>query len=187
MTVIRLKRPVRLPDGRIVPPDAYQVMTPDEVLALCEQLGSDGELTFNPLLAGIGFDLSAAAGVLAQVGFKVAAELLRVCRPGGTIAMANWTKEGFIGQMLGVVSKFIAPPGMPSPLLWGDPETVRARFGSSARELRLERVQYRFDYPFSPSEVVDFFRDTYGPTTRAFAVLAEVAASYFAMRGTVML
>lgn len=103
----------------------------------------------------------------------VVQEFCRVCRPGGTMAMANWTKQGFIGQMLGIVSKFVAPPGMPSPLLWGDEETVRARFGSAAKDLRLERVHYRFDYPFSPSEVVDFFRENYGPTTRAFAALAE--------------
>jgi len=47
-------------------------------------------------------------------------ELLRVCRPGGTIAMANWTKEGFIGTMFKTFARFLAPPGMPAPVLWGD-------------------------------------------------------------------
>jgi SAM-dependent methyltransferase len=101
----------------------------------------------------------------------VAQELIRVCRPGGTIAMANWTKIGFIGQMFALVSKFIAPPGMPSPVLWGDEATVRERFGAGIADLRMTRVMYRFDYPFSPAGVVDFFRENYGPTNRAFAAL----------------
>ena len=101
----------------------------------------------------------------------VAQELVRVCRPGGTIAMANWTKTGFIGQMFALVSRFIAPPGMPAPVLWGDESTVRERLGSAIAELQLTRVMYRFDYPFSPAGVVDFFREDYGPTNRAFAAL----------------
>ncbi len=103
----------------------------------------------------------------------VAREFCRVCRSGGTLAMANWTKEGFVGQMLAVISGFVSPPGMPSPLLWGNPDVVRERFGNAVKDLRLELVDYRFDYPFSPSGVVDFFRDNYGPITRAFAALAE--------------
>ena len=101
----------------------------------------------------------------------VAQELVRVCRPGGMIAMANWTKTGFIGQMFALVSKFIAPPGMPAPVLWGDESMVRERLGSAIADLRLTRVMYRFDYPFSPEGVVDFFRGYYGPTNRAFAAL----------------
>jgi 2-polyprenyl-3-methyl-5-hydroxy-6-metoxy-1,4-benzoquinol methylase len=101
----------------------------------------------------------------------VAHELVRVCRPGGTIAMANWTKTGFIGQMFGIVGAFIAPTGMPPPVLWGDELTVRARLGSAVADLEMTRVMYRFDYPFSPAGVVDFFRDYYGPTNRAFAAL----------------
>jgi len=101
----------------------------------------------------------------------VAQELVRVCRPGGMIAMANWTKTGFIGQMFALVSKFIAPAGMPAPVLWGDESIVRERLGSSIADFRLTRVIYRFDYPFSPVGVVDFFREYYGPTNRAFAAL----------------
>ena len=80
----------------------------------------------------------------------VAAELVRVCRPGGTIAMANWTKEGFIGQMFKTIARFIAPPGMPSPVLWGDEAVVRERFGAALSDLRLTRVNYRFDYRSGP-------------------------------------
>jgi SAM-dependent methyltransferase len=104
---------------------------------------------------------------------RVAAELLRVCRPGGTIAMANWTKEGFIGQMFKTFARFIAPPGMPAPVLWGDESVVRDRFGAGVSDLRLTRVSYQFDYPFAPDAVVEFFREHYGPTTRAFATLGE--------------
>jgi ubiquinone/menaquinone biosynthesis C-methylase UbiE len=104
---------------------------------------------------------------------RVAAELLRVCRPGGTIAMANWTAEGFIGRMFKIFSRFIAPPGMPSPVLWGSEPVVRERLGAGASALRLTRVLYRFDYPFAPADVVEFFRQYYGPTTRAFATLDE--------------
>jgi len=101
----------------------------------------------------------------------VAQELLRVCAPGGIIAMANWTPQGFVGQMFKAVSKFIAPSGMSSPVLWGDEATVRERLGHGLSELSLARRQYLFDYPFPPSEVVEFFRLYYGPTNRAFASL----------------
>lgn len=101
----------------------------------------------------------------------VAKELLRVCEPGGILAMANWTPQGFIGQMFKTVSKFISPSGMPSPVLWGDETTVRERLGKSLSELRLVRRHYKFSYPFPPSEVVEFFRLYYGPTNQAFASL----------------
>ena len=101
----------------------------------------------------------------------VAQELLRVCAPGGTVAMANWTSQGFVGQMFKIVSKFIAPSGMPSPTLWGDESVVQERLGHGLSELSLARRQYLFSYPFAPSEVVEFFRLNYGPTNRAFAAL----------------
>jgi len=107
----------------------------------------------------------------------VASELVRVCRPGGTIAMANWTREGFIGKMFATFARFIAPAGMPSPVLWGDESVVRERLASDVSDLRLTRVNYRFRYPFSPAEVVEFFRQNYGPTTRAFASLGETEAA----------
>jgi SAM-dependent methyltransferase len=104
---------------------------------------------------------------------RVSAEVLRVCRPGGTIAMGNWTKEGFVGTMFKTFARFIAPPGMPAPVLWGDESVVRERFGAGLRSLQMTRVHYRFDYPFSPAGVVEFFRENYGPTTRAFASLDD--------------
>ena len=102
---------------------------------------------------------------------RVAAEMTRVCRPGGIIAMANWTAAGFVGQMFQAIARYIAPPGMPSPLLWGDEEIVRARLSEGLAELRCSRRLYRFEYPFGPEAVVEFFRANYGPMTRAFAAL----------------
>jgi 2-polyprenyl-3-methyl-5-hydroxy-6-metoxy-1,4-benzoquinol methylase len=102
-----------------------------------------------------------------------ASEMLRVCRPGGTIAMGNWTPQGFVGTMFKTFARFIAPPGMPAPVLWGDERTVADRFGGGLSELQMARVHCRFDYPFTPENVVEFFRQNYGPTTRAFATLGE--------------
>jgi ubiquinone/menaquinone biosynthesis C-methylase UbiE len=119
------------------------------------------------------FDVVASliAAMFAPRPELVAKELLRVCSPGGTIAMANWTPQGFIGQMFKTVSTFIAPSGMPSPVLWGDETTVRARLGTGLSELNLIRRHYTFSYPFPPSEVVEFFRLYYGPINQAFASL----------------
>jgi ubiquinone/menaquinone biosynthesis C-methylase UbiE len=102
---------------------------------------------------------------------RVASELTRVCRPGGMIAMANWTPGGFIGQMFKTISKHIAPSGMPSPVLWGDEATVRDRLREGIADLKCTFRFYHFDYPFSPDAVVEFYRANYGPVSRAFASL----------------
>lgn len=103
-----------------------------------------------------------------------AAELVRVCRPGGRIAMANWTPTGFIGQMFKVVGKHVPPaPGVPSPVLWGDAGTIRERLNGSVADLQLTRRLMTFDFPFGAPEVVETFRRYYGPTHRAFAALDE--------------
>ena len=106
----------------------------------------------------------------------VANELLRVCEPGGTLAMANWTPQGFIGQMFKTLSTFIAPSGMPSPVLWGDEATVHERLGNGLSDLKLTRRYYTLSYPFPPSEVVEFFRLYYGPMNKAFASLDDDGA-----------
>lgn len=103
----------------------------------------------------------------------VATELLRVCRSGGTVGLGNWTPEGFIGQMFKTFARFIAPSGMPAPTLWGSEDVVRQRLATGLTDLQLTRVNYRFDYPFGPAAVVEFFRENYGPTTQAFASLSS--------------
>jgi ubiquinone/menaquinone biosynthesis C-methylase UbiE len=105
-----------------------------------------------------------------------ARELSRVCRPGGQIAMANWTPTGFIGELFKVTGKYVSPPaGAPSPLLWGDEATVRERFRRDAPEIRIERRLAQLKFPYSIPETVEFYRLYYGPTLRAFASLADVA------------
>jgi len=105
----------------------------------------------------------------------VASELIRVCRPGGIIAMANWTAPGFVGQMFKTIARHIAPSGMPSPALWGDETTVRERLRNGIARLECSRHLYEFSYPFPPADVVEFFRVNYGPMMRAFASIGQEA------------
>ncbi|HEY0455531.1 MAG TPA: class I SAM-dependent methyltransferase [Verrucomicrobiae bacterium] len=104
-----------------------------------------------------------------------AAEIGRVTRPGGSIAMANWTPEGFIGKMFQVFKRHLPPPpaGVPSPMGWGDEATVRARLRHGFGEVRVTRRMALMRYPFPPAETVEFFRQYYGPTLKAFAALSE--------------
>jgi SAM-dependent methyltransferase len=100
-----------------------------------------------------------------------AAELLRVCRPGGRVAMANWTPTGFIGRMFKATAAHVPPPSVPSPLLWGDERAVRERLREGAEELHFNYRTCAFRLPLTPEQTVDFFREWYGPTLRAFASL----------------
>lgn len=110
----------------------------------------------------------------------VAAELLRVCKPGGLIAMANWTSRGFVGKSFQVSAKMIPPPPIPPPLLWGDESVVTQRFGAGAKQVRFSYHFVRFAYPFPPKEMVDFYRRYFGPTKTAFSRLDEANQKTFA-------
>jgi SAM-dependent methyltransferase len=102
---------------------------------------------------------------------RTAAELARVCRPGGTIAVASWTPGGFIGQLLRTVSVHVPPPaGVASPLLWGSDDHLRRLFSDAVSSLEVRERVFTFRHP-SPQAFVDFFRESYGPTERAFAAL----------------
>jgi hypothetical protein len=76
--------------------------------------------------------------------------------------------------MFKAISKYIAPSGMPSPVLWGEENVVRQRLREGISDLKLATRIYHFDYPFSPRAVVDFYRTNYGPASRAFASLDEI-------------
>lgn len=103
-----------------------------------------------------------------------ASELKRVCRSGGSIAMANWTPEAFTGQMFKTGAKHVPPPpGMPSPVLWGSEDVVRERLADGISDLKLERRKIMFTYPFGPKEVVEHFRKYFGPTQKQFEMLDE--------------
>lgn len=106
-----------------------------------------------------------------------AAELRRVTRPGGQIALANWTPEGFIGKMFQVFKKHLPPPpaGVPSPMAWGDETTVIERLQHGFTNVRFARRIASMRYPLLPAETVEFFRQYYGPTLKAFASLDAAA------------
>jgi len=102
---------------------------------------------------------------------KAAAELLRVCRSGGKIGLANWTPEGFIGQLFKTLGKYLPPPaGARSPALWGTEARIKEMFGASAAAIRAERTHFNFRYR-SPAHFLDIFKNYYGPMLKAFAAL----------------
>jgi SAM-dependent methyltransferase len=103
---------------------------------------------------------------------RVASELLRVCRPGGTIAMGNWTPSGFVGKMFALSAKHVPPPpGIPAPSMCGEESVVQQRFRSGARQIKCTRFNCDFRYPFPPADVVKLFRNYFGPTQVAFSKL----------------
>jgi ubiquinone/menaquinone biosynthesis C-methylase UbiE len=106
---------------------------------------------------------------------RAASELLRVCRPGGTIALASWTPDSFLGELFRTVAAHVPPPaGVPSPMLWGTERHLQELFGD--RVTCLEVTERTFTWRFaSAEEFVDFFRTWYGPTLKAFAALEGAA------------
>lgn len=104
---------------------------------------------------------------------RSAAELLRVCRSGGRIGMANWTARGFIGQLFKTLGAHVPPPtGTDSPARWGDREWLEATFGPAASELSIQIRNFQFRYR-SREHFVEFFRTFYGPVHKAFAALDD--------------
>jgi SAM-dependent methyltransferase len=124
------------------------------------------------------FDLSVSMfGVMFTPQPAVATdELRRVTKPGGQIALANWTPEGFIGRMFSVFKAHLPPPptGVPSPMEWGNEATVQQRLQSGFTDVRLARRIAVMRYPFPPADTVEFFRKHDGPTLRAFESLSAV-------------
>jgi ubiquinone/menaquinone biosynthesis C-methylase UbiE len=102
---------------------------------------------------------------------KAAGEMLRVCRPGGRIGLANWTPQGLIGELFKVVGRHVPPPpGAPSPAYWGTRQGLEALFGRGAVEITAIERDFVFRY-HSPQHWVDLFREWYGPVLKAFAAL----------------
>jgi ubiquinone/menaquinone biosynthesis C-methylase UbiE len=97
---------------------------------------------------------------------QTAAEMVRVCRPGGTIALASWSPDGFLGALFATVARHVPPPaGVRSPMLWGDPGHLDELFGNAVRWTHTER---KFTFRFASAEaLVETFATYYGPTLRA--------------------
>ena len=102
---------------------------------------------------------------------QAATELLRVCKSGGKIGLANWTPEGFIGQVFKTLGKYLPPPpGTKSPALWGTRARLDEMFGSGAGSIKAEPRMFNFRYR-SPEHFLDIFKTFYGPVLKAFAAL----------------
>ena len=114
---------------------------------------------------------------------RVASELLRVCKPGGLVAMANWTPQGFVGQTFRTTAELVPPPPrIPPPVLWGDEETVRQRLGRGTSQIICTRQKMQMVFPFPPNETLDFFRRYFGPTKTAFSRLDATGQATLAGR-----
>lgn len=145
--------------------------------ARAERLGVDfveGDAEALPFMTGT-FEaaVSVFGCMFAPDQARAAAELRRVVRPGGRIAVASWTPDGFIGDMFRVMSAHVPPPaGVAPPVLWGVEDHVRLLFGRTLARITATEETFTFRFP-SPEALVDMFRATYGPTVTAFATLAE--------------
>ena len=108
---------------------------------------------------------------------RAAAEMIRVCKRGGKIGLANWTPEGFIGQLFKTIGKYVPPaPRLKSPALWGTQSHLEALFGDKV-DIRTEARHFTFRYK-SPAHCLAVFRGYYGPVLKAFAAInAEAQAS----------
>ncbi|MCI0448791.1 MAG: class I SAM-dependent methyltransferase [Chlorobi bacterium] len=108
-----------------------------------------------------------------------ASELVRVTKPGGTIAMANWTPQGFVGQFFKLGASYAPPPPVPPPILWGDEAMVKQRFGSRISNLNMRRWTFRQFIPMSINEAAVHFITYFGPTKTLYEMLDEPTRERF--------
>jgi SAM-dependent methyltransferase len=115
--------------------------------------------------------ISVVGAMFAPSQERTASELLRVCRPGGIVGMANWTPDGFIGEMFRTIGRHVAPPaGLKPPPLWGTEARLRELFGEGVSSLRVVARRHTFRFR-SPEHCLDTFRGYYGPMLKAFEAL----------------
>ena len=124
-----------------------------------------------------GFDVvMSSVGVMFAPHHQAAAdELIRVCRPGGTIGLINWTPQGFIGNLFATMKPYAPPPppgASPAPL-WGDEDHVRELFGDRVTGLQMRRQQIVIDHSPSPEEFREYWKRNYGPTIAVYKFNAD--------------
>ncbi|HEV8172069.1 MAG TPA: methyltransferase domain-containing protein [Actinoplanes sp.] len=118
--------------------------------------------------------LSVMGAMFAPDQEQTAAELARVCRPGGTIALANWTPDGFIGELFRTIGRRVPPlPGLRAPVEWGGESRLHELFGDAVSDMRVTPREFVMRFT-SPEAFADYFRANYGPTLKAFEALDEV-------------
>jgi ubiquinone/menaquinone biosynthesis C-methylase UbiE len=130
-----------------------------------------GDASFDVVLSSVG-------AMFAPDHQRVADELLRVCRPGGTIGMANWTPDGWVGAFFRTLLPFMAPPpdGSQPPVLWGSEDHVRRLFGDRVSDLTAQRRTNVFEHDGTPQDVLGFYRERFGPTITMFRDQDDPAA-----------
>ncbi|MFF5966975.1 class I SAM-dependent methyltransferase [Streptomyces collinus] len=106
---------------------------------------------------------------------QAADELVRVCRPGGTIGLLSWTPQGFIGRMFAAMKPYAPPPppGAQPPPLWGDEDHVRSLLGDRVTDVSAERRTVRVDRFETPEMFRDYFKERYGPTISVYKNIAS--------------
>ena len=123
------------------------------------------------------FDVvTSAVGVMFAPHHQAAAdELIRVCRPGGTIALINWTPQGFIGTLFATMKPYAPPlpPGASPAPLWGSEDHVRQLFGDRVTGLQMRRQQIVIDYSPTPEEFREYWKRNYGPTISVYKINAD--------------
>jgi SAM-dependent methyltransferase len=140
-----------------------------EGLAVTFRVADAEELPFDD--ASFDVVLSTFGAMFTPRHWRPAEEMLRVVKSGGRIGLANWTPEGFIGQLFKVIGAYLPPPaGLKSPALWGTEPHIVELFGKEALDIQCNRKNFMFRYQ-SPAHWLQIFRQYYGPTHKAFAAL----------------
>ncbi len=122
--------------------------------------------------------MSMFAAMFAPRPEMVVAEALRVCRPGGLIAMGNWTRDSLVARQNVIMARFVPPPpGSSNPFDWGDESIVQERFGDRA-EVTCTRRPFIFDLPFGPEEAEDYFRRHLGPIKTVMSRLDDTGKQH---------
>jgi len=166
------------------------VTSTDYVPALLERAAERAQaerlqVTFLPAdVEALPFDDGSFDAVLSTFGVmfapdqaRSASEMARVCRPGGRIGLANWTPEGFVGQMFKTLGKHVPPPaGVQPPSLWGVESHLKSLFGDRAAAIKATSRQFNFRYR-SAAHFIEVFRTWYGPVHKAFAALPPDGAA----------